>query len=100
LRARLQNVQFAGGAVLAPFDIHGTAVVALDDQRLYGQRLGFGIRDREQGGIGRIDVDERRRPAVAAVCRVDHLGGLAAIDAAQNGWTPGVDVWFVDVELV
>src|SRR5699024_8394070 len=34
LRARLQDVQRAGLPVLAPFDVHGPAVMALDDQRL------------------------------------------------------------------
>src|SRR3984957_18963243 len=33
-RARLQNVDLAGGAVLAPLDVHRRAVVFLDDQRL------------------------------------------------------------------
>ena len=38
LRARLQDEDLAAGAVLAPLDVHGLAVVLLDDERLAGER--------------------------------------------------------------
>jgi hypothetical protein len=38
LGARLQDVELAVGAVLAPLDVHRAAVVLLDDQRVLGQR--------------------------------------------------------------
>src|SRR5690606_18581209 len=36
-RTRLQDIDLAGLAVLAPFDVHRTAIVLLDDQRLLGE---------------------------------------------------------------
>ena len=43
---RLKDVQLAVQPVFAPFDIHGTAVVLLNDQRIRGQFLDVGIAQR------------------------------------------------------
>ena len=43
----LQDVQLAVDAVLAPLDVHRTAVVVLDGQRLPGEFLDLGVGDAE-----------------------------------------------------
>ena len=47
LGPRLQDVDLAGGAVLAPFDVHRRAVMLFDDERLFRQARRFGLAQRE-----------------------------------------------------
>ena len=52
-RARLHDVELAGGAVLRPFDIHRTPVVLLDHERLLRELVHVGIVEAELRAIGR-----------------------------------------------
>ena len=61
LRPRLQYVDLAGLAVLAPFDVHRAAVVLLDHQRLPGELDQVGVAEAEAHavGFGHVDVSTR-----------------------------------------
>ncbi len=96
----LQDEELAGLAVLAPFDIHRPAVVALDDQGLGGERFGIGVGEREPRLIGGVHVHELGGLAMAAIGGIDHLDGLAALDPTQDRRAPGIDIVLVDIELV
>ena len=73
LGARLQDVQLAVDAVLAPLDVHRTPVVVLDHQRLPAELLDLGVGDAELRAIRDRNVGEdgarrrrgcrRRRPS-------------------------------------
>ena len=64
---RLQDVDLAGLAVLAPLDVHRAAVVLLDDQRLLGELDDVVVGDREAPAIFGGDID--RRDALVAAGR-------------------------------
>ncbi len=57
LGSGLQDVQLAVFAVLAPFDVHRTAVVFFDDQRLARQFLHVGVVEAEAVPVLRCHVD-------------------------------------------
>ena len=99
LRARLQNVDLAGGAVLAPFDVHRRAVVLLDDERLLRKIHDVGLVQREAIAIGGRDLDGAH-PFLRARFGVDHLDGLAAEILAQDRALAGAQRRLVDVELI
>src|SRR6185436_9376057 len=56
-RARLKNEDLAGLAVLAPLDVHRTAVVFLDRQRLTRERQDLLVRQREASALGFGNLD-------------------------------------------
>ena len=67
LRTRLQDVELAGLAVLAPFDVHRAAVVLLDGERLARQFEDVGIVQAETHAVGLGDVDGQRRASPVLV---------------------------------
>src|SRR5690606_28113894 len=77
LRARLQDVDLAGRAILAPLDIHRLAVVGLDRERLLRERDDVGVAEREALPVGTRHVD-RLHALAAARLAVHHLDRLAA----------------------
>ena len=98
LRARLQDVDAAGHAVLAPLDIHRPAVVLLDHQRLAGQLVHIFV------GNGELHPQIGRRVlgahALTRYIRIHHAHLLAAQRAAQDGRLVLTQRGLVDVELV
>ncbi len=98
--AGLQDVDLAVGAVLAPFDIHGTLIVILDRNGHFGQLDDFFLTEREAVRVRLADVDGFNRLARLGVVAVDHLDGLAAKDLAQYGVLAVAERRLVDIELV
>ncbi len=97
--ARLQDIDLAGGAVLAPFDVHRRLVVFFDDQRLLRERDEVGIVEREAHAIGNRDV-HRLHAFAGARLAVDHLDGLATEIATNDRRLACAQRRLVDVELV
>ncbi len=62
-RTRLQDVDAAVEAVLAPLDVHRPAVVLLDQHRVAGEFEHVGISQREAMALGVGDVDSTHRAA-------------------------------------
>ena len=98
LRPRLQDEQFARPAVLAPFDIHGLAIVLLDGDGLSGERMDFLVRQREPAAV--LIGHGHRCHAFFAPVGVDHLDGLAAQVAPYDGVVPTGQRRLVHIELV
>ena len=98
LRTRLQDVELAGMAVLAPLDVHRPAVVTFDHQRLLRQLLHVRIGNRKRA------AQRRRRflgaHAFARRVGIHHAQLLAAQRTAQDRRLAGIERGFVDVELV
>ena len=61
LRPGLQDIDLAGGAILAPLDIHRAAVVLLDRQRLACQLLNLGVGERKAAAVLRGHIDRYAR---------------------------------------
>ena len=99
-RARLQDEQFAGLAVFAPFDIHGAAVVLLDNHGLACQCLDILGFQAELATLFGGGVDEFRGLADRLVLGVDHLDGLGTDAATHDGRLARLEVRLVGVELV
>ena len=98
LRPRLQNVDLAGRAVLAPLDVHRLTVVLLDDQRLPGERQDVRIAQRER--MRRLRHFDGGDALLRARGRVYHLDGFASEVAAQDRVFPRTHRALVHVELV
>ncbi len=100
LGTRLQHVEPAVDAVLAPLDVHRPAVVLLDDQRVPGQLLDLVVGQAEPAPLLGLDVHELRGPADGRVVGVDHLGRLVPHPALEDGGPAVAQGRLVDVELV
>ena len=87
-RARLQNVQAAVDPVLAPFDVHGAAVVVLDGDGVPGELLDVVVAEAEAVPQGSLHRDEVDGVADFAVARVGHLEGFLAQSALEDGRRP------------
>ena len=101
LRTRLQDIDLAGLAILAPFDVHRAAVVLFDDQRL--------PRQLEQVLHRRGETQRGRLRATSTVCtrsplpgrRVHHLDRLARRALRRRiCLASGAQRGLVDVELI
>ncbi len=92
-------VQLLVGAVARPFDVHGAAVMLLDEQRLPRQLLHLRVAERESRPLGAGHF--HRAHALGGPCvRIDHLDGFGPKTAAQYRGAPGAQPGLVDVELV
>ena len=100
LGPRLQHVDLAGVAVLAPFDVHRAAVVIFDDQRLLREFDEVGVADAEAHAVGFGDVDGQHALLGLGRRRVDHLDRLGAERAPQDRLVAVAQRRLVDVELV
>ena len=100
LGPRLQDVELAVEAVLAPLDVHRALVVLLDGQRLPGQLLDLGVGEAEQRPLGLVGVDELGGLPDVRVVGVDHLDRLGADAALEHRGATGAQGGLVDVELV
>ena len=98
LRARLQYIQAAIVPIQPPLDIHGAAIVLLDDQGLARQRLQLFIGERKTPPVrlGHVDGDR----VLGARVAVDHLNGLRTEAAAQDSGSAGRQVALVHVKLI
>ena len=99
LRTRLQDVDLARLAILAPLDIHRTAVVLLDGECLSCKLEHILIRDGELASIRFGDVDGYGALAAAGFA-VDHLDGLATHRASDDRVSIRTHRGFVHVELI
>src|SRR5690606_21815174 len=100
LGAGLDDVQLAVVPILRPLDVHRTAVVFLDDQRLPGQFSHFLVADAEARTVGAVNFHGLDRTPGLGFFAVDHLDRLAAQVAAQNRRATGLQGRLVHVELV
>ena len=99
LGTRLQDEKFTRRAVFAPFDVHGTPVMVLDDERLASELDEIAVCEAETvafcgGYLHRTNAFRGARFAV------DHLDGLGAEVAPQHRATTGAQGGLVEVELV
>ncbi len=99
LGTRLQDVDFAGRAVLAPLDVHRLFVVLLDDERLACQRVDVLIVETEAGTIGLRHIHGDHTLG-GARRRVHHFDRLATDVTAQDGLFAGPQRGLVNVEFV
>ncbi|MNK87239.1 hypothetical protein D3C87_1071700 [compost metagenome] len=72
----------------------------LDDHRLLGQLADFGVGQAETRALSLVHVDGLHRTTGLGFVAVDHLDGLAAQVATQDGRTTGSQRALVDVELI
>src|SRR5688572_10069396 len=100
LRARLQDVDRAGLAVLAPLDVHRAAIVRLDDERLARELVHVGVVDAEARPLRRGDRHDVGPAPRRRLRRVNHAARLRAQVAADDRLAPGAPRRLVDVELV
>ena len=96
----LKDIELPVDAVLTPLDVHGTAVVLLDHERLPGQLLDLGVGEAQFLAVGRIDVHEFGGLADGTIFGVDHLRRLAADGALQDRRAFRSQGRLVDVKLV
>src|SRR3546814_14231764 len=82
-RTRLQDVQLAVDAILAPLDVHRPAVVLLDDAGLAGEGFDFGVGQREAVALLWRDVGDFAGLADRLVGRLASLFGLIG---GASGW--------------
>ena len=102
-RAGLQDVELAVGAVLAPLDVHGAAVVLLDHQRVAGQLLHVGVGQRVAVALlgGHINgLDQLAAGGLFLGRGEHHLDQLAAQVAADQRLLARLEHGLVHVELV
>ena len=100
---RLQDVDQAVLAVLAPFDVHGAAVVLLDDQRIARQLLDVHIGQRIAVALLGGHVHGFDQAAVGGLflrTGKHHLDQLAAQAAADHRVVAGLQHRLVHIELV
>ena len=95
----LDHIQEAVQTVLRPLDVHGPAIVVLDQHRLLGQfhNLGVGDGEAQTIGLGHLLGEDLLG---AAGFGIDHAQGLAAHIAAQHGGPASGQGRLVDIELV
>ena len=103
LRARLQDVQLAVDAVLAPFDVHGPAVMVFNHQRVAGELLNVGVGQRvavaQLGGhVG--GFDQLGASGLFLQAGELHLQQLGAQAAADHRALARTQHGFVHVKLV
>jgi hypothetical protein len=101
--AGLQDVELAVFAVLAPLDVHGAAVVLLDDQRVLRQLLHIGVGERvavaQLGGhVGGLDELARGRLLLGG--GEHHLDQLGTQVAADHRLLARLEHGLVHIELV
>src|SRR5699024_2513816 len=96
----LEDVELPRLAVLAPLDIHGLAVVLLDDERLTCQVLDLRVGEREPQPLGFRHFDGLHRPAGFAIGAINHLDRFLAQATPQDCGPPGGQRRLVDVKLV
>ncbi|MNZ65162.1 hypothetical protein D3C78_833490 [compost metagenome] len=99
-RTRLNDVQLAVIAVFGPLDVHRALVVLLDDHRLLGQLADFGVAQAETAAVGFVDINGLDRTTGLGFFAVDHLDGLAAQVATQDGRAAGFQCAFVDIKFI
>ena len=102
-RTRLQDVQVAVSAVLAPLDVHGAAIVLFNHQRVTGQLLHISVGQRvavaQLGGhVG--GLDQLARSSFFFGCGEHHLDQLGAQVAANQRILARLEHGLVHVELV
>src|SRR6056297_727333 len=100
LRTRLQDVDSAVLAVLAPLDVHRAAVVLLDGHCLFRQFDDVLVAEAEALRLRLVHVHRLHGMPRGGVVAVDHLDGLAAEAAAQDRVVAVLQRLLVDVELV
>ena len=103
LGPRLQDVELAVGAVLAPLDVHRAAVVLLDDQRVARQLLDVGVGERiavaQFGGhVG--GLDQLAAGGLFLGRGEHHLDQLGTQVAPDQRALAGLQHGLVHVELV
>src|SRR5690606_4882570 len=97
---RLEDVDLAVDAVAAPFDVHGTAVVLLDDDGVAGQFNDFFVGQRIAVALGHRYIDGAHGVAGTAIGVELHLDQLGANATADDGVLAGGQRRLEDVELV
>ncbi len=102
-RARLQDVELAVGAVLAPLDVHRAAIVFFDHERVPGELLDVRVAQRIAVALLGLDVGGLHQLAggLFLLGRGElHLDQLGAQVAADHGLLAGAQRGLVNVELV
>src|SRR5690606_29380100 len=97
---RLQNVDLAVDAVAAPFDIHGPAVVLLDDDRIPGQFDHFVVRQRITVALGHRHVHRAHGAAFGALGIELHLDQLGADATADDRIVALLERGLEHIELI
>ena len=100
LRTRLQDVELAVVAILAPLDVHRAAVVLLDDDRVAGELEHILVAERETVAVSLGHVDGAHGLARHSLVGEDHLDQLGAQVAADDRRFAQRQRGLVYVELV
>ena len=99
LRPRLQDVELAVDTIAPPFDIHRTAIMSLDDQRIARQLRGFRVGDRKATLVLERHIDGGDGTPCRSIAE-DHFVRLGTALLAQDRGPAGRDVRFVQIKLV
>ncbi len=97
---RLQDVQFAVAAVLAPFNVHRTAIVFFDDGRVFGKLDDFDVIQRIAVTQFNWHVDRFDGVARLGFAGEFHLDQLGPDVAPDNRQLALLQHRFVDIEFV
>jgi hypothetical protein len=84
LGTRLQDVELAVDAVLAPLDVHRATIVLLDDHRVAGELEHVLVGEREAVAVGLGHIDRAHRLAGDGLVGEHHLDQLGAEVAADH----------------
>ena len=98
-RTGLQNVNFAVAAILAPLDVHGRAVMFLDDERLLRQFRDVCVAERETVPVCGRYVDGAHALFGVRI-GVDHLDRFAAEILSDDRAAARAQRRLVNVELI
>jgi len=99
-RPRLQDVQLAVLTILAPFNVHRSLIMLLDDHRIAGEFQNVGIVQREMVSFGFWHIDDLRAAPGLARFGENHLDQLAAHVAADDRCLTLSQCVFVHIKLV
>ena len=99
LGPRLQDIELAGLAVLAPFDIHRAAVVLFDDERLFCKLHDVFVRERKARAFLGRHVHCARTHLASGIA-IDELRRLRAHRAANDRRMPRAKRLLVHVEFI
>ena len=91
----LEDIQFAVVAILAPLDIHRTAVMILNGHGHSGEFDNVLIRNGEPEAVIFVHIDGVYRLARLGIVAVDHFDGLTTQVFAQNGEFAGGKCRFI-----